>query len=122
MKKLLFALLLFTASIASATPPILIRPNAATINVSGAIDTAITINRLLLVEYIRYDGTDSTINVTFTAYANTKELARRNTISTNVPLVIAPFKLPDGTNVTRLNILQYIKQYYEALGYLANPQ
>lgn len=122
MKKLLFVFLLFATAYSFATPPLLIKPGAATINVKGAIDTAITMKRLLLVEFVVYNGIDSTVNVSFSAYANAKEYARGNTIATNIPTVIAPFKLAGGSSSTIEDILKHAKEYYVALGYNVGVQ
>ena len=119
MKKLL-ALLLFATAYSFATPPLLLKPNTATINIEGTpSDTVVTLPRLLLVEYITYSGFDSTVTVSFNSYFNLKEYRAGRSIKTNIPLSVPPFKNVVGGSATLTLILQQARQYYISLGYTA---
>jgi len=122
MKKIIFILVYILSISAYAYHPLLLAPNTTQINVVGAGDTVITLNRLLLVERVTYTGIDSIANVTFTSYRNNKQFANNNSIQTDVPLTSPPIKIPAGQNVTLNYILQQAKAYYAGLGYLVNIQ
>ena len=122
MKKLL-SILLFATAYSFANPPLLLRPNAATINLQGTpTDTAVTLPRLLMIETITYSGQESTFIVSFAPYVNLKEYRKGNSVNTNVPLNVPKFKVVGGSATTINNILQQARQYYIGLGYLAAIQ
>lgn len=122
MKKILVISLLFTAIIGFANPPLWVAGNTTPITVSGGGDTAITINRILLVEFVTYNAEDSTATVTFNQFRNRNQWAAHNQIRTDVPVTAPPVKIPAGQPVTLTYILQQARQYFIGLGYSVNIQ
>lgn len=119
MKKLLF-ILLSVWGIASASPPLLLKPNVATIDVVGMpSDTAIHLQRLYLVERVIYNAEDSSAKIYFTAYVNQKEFVKRNSVTTNVPMFAPEFKVASGSSASIPSLLQVARLYYISLGYTA---
>jgi len=122
MKTILTILSILISVYCFANPPLWIAPNTKTITVSGGGDTAITINRVLLVEFVTYNGQDSTAQVSFNQFRNAKQWKAANPIATDVPVTVPAIKIPQGQAVTLNYILQQARAYYLSLGYSANIQ
>lgn len=123
MKKLIFiSICILSFATGWGNPPLWIGANTTPITVSGGGDTAITINRVLLVEFVTFNGQDSTVAISYNQFRNYKQWLAKNPIATDVPTYTPTFKIPSGQNVTLNYILQQAKTYFVGLGYNVNIQ
>lgn len=115
MKKTLFILSVLFSLNASAG--ILITPSTKQIYLDG--DSSVTFKKVYLVEKVFWDGSDSSVAISFTAYR--KEGGKLFGV-TDIRTAPQYYKVPQG----ELNIVKYALQqakfYFIQLGYAASIQ